>query len=708
MKTKLTLTLVGTALVASAQMQATAQTQTDSLHHLQEVTVYGMRTVVPLKKIPSKVELIQAPLIARSAKTNLGDLLKSHSSIDVVQYPGFLSTIGLRGFRPSGRYVTILTNGIPTGTDNVSSLGINDVAQVEVLKGPFSAIYGTGAMGGVVNMITNKSKDTLSGGAALSYGSYNATRASFALGGAIVGNLSFDASFGYNAQKDPYTFGHKSFLKKSVLEETILDPQTKGKQSRGSHYKSLMGRVRLGYDFSPQWSLNLYNSLFAANGLPSGEHHWSTEPMKGKDLNRYSTSLELLGRFAGHTLQFSPYYNIERADYYNKYNSPDAIATSKIKLNTLGFLLQDNIAFGAQQLTIGLDGQQMKRESLSFDAKTGAGKKPYQPAYGTSALGAFAQSNLSFLDESLSLSLGARLDYINFRLEADQYLKNAAKSETFVNITPNIGIKYELAEGLLLHSSAGGGFLAPDAYQKSGEYEGDYGKTRGNPDLKPERSFTVDAGLGYSNRALGLSVDASYFHTDIKDMIYSVSGADKVKTFANGDAAKISGLELLLSYDFGSLVNYGFNLRTYVNATLLLDNRMYTKTKDKWEDMLLVRKQNITFGLDFAHKALELSFKGRYAGSSIDNNWNTKDWASGTVIRPELPKLLAAEYPEVAKNGQIINPRFMTFDAAAHYTLFDKLRLSLHLNNMLDEHYFEKDGYNMPGRNFLVSLSYRF
>lgn len=706
MKMKWTLALVATGLVA-AQAQATAQ-QVDSLHHLEEVTVYGLRTVVPLKKIPSKVELIQAPTIARSADTNLGDLLKTHSSIDVVQYPGFLTTIGLRGFRPSGNYVTILTNGIPSGTTNVSTLGISDIAQIEVLKGPFSAIYGTGAMGGVVNMITRKSKDALTGGASLAYGSYNSLRTSAALGGAIVGGLSFDASLAYNMQGKPYTFGHNSFLAKSELEKTILDPETKGKESRGSHYKSMMGRLRLGYDFSPEWSLNLYNSFFSANGLPVGSNHWATSDLTAKDLNRFSTSLELLGRFGVHALQFTPYYNIERANYLNKYDSPDAIATTKSSLKTLGFLLQDNISFAGQKLTVGFDGQRMDRASLSFDAQTGQGKKPYQPAYGTRSLGAFAQSNLSFLDERLNLSVGARLDYINFQLEADQYLKNEAKSETYFNVTPNLGVKYELAKGLLLHASAGGGFLAPDAYQKSGEYEGDYGKTRGNPELKPERSFTIDGGLGYSNKELGLSFDASYFHTDIQDLIYSVTGTDKVRTFANGDKAKLSGLEFLLSYDLGSLANYSFNLRAYANATLILNSKMYNKVKDVWSEMLLVRKQNVTFGLDFAYKAFELGLKGRYAGSSIDNNWNTKDWISGKDIRPTLPKLLAAEYPEVAKSGQIVNPRFMTFDLMANYQLLKGLRLGVHLNNIFDEHYFEKDGYNMPGRNFLVSLSYRF
>lgn len=707
MKKKVILALAATSLV-TIQAEAAVQHPADTLRQLQEVMVYGTRTIVPLKKIPSKVELIQAPVIQRSNSLNLGDLLKSYSSVDVVQYPGFLSNIGMRGLRPNGRYVTVLTNGIPTGTDNVSTLGVSDINQVEVLKGPFSAIYGTGAMGGVINLITSKSKDELTGGASLGYGSYGQLRGSAVVGGAIASRLSFDLSLAYTAQSMDYKAGSKYLLPKSELERTILDPKVRGAEKRGSHYKSMAGRLRLGYDVSPELSFNLYNSFFAANNIPVGGHHWSTSPLTGKNLSRYSISLEMLRSFERHALQFQPYYNLERADYLNKYDDPKAIATTRTKVYTMGFLLQDNITLGEHKLTLGVEGQRMDRESRSFDGTTGQSKKPYQPGYGTRGLGTFAQGNMSFLDERLNLSLGLRLDYVNFVLKANEYLKNAAKSEQYLNLTPNIGLKYELTSGLLLHSSAGGGFLSPDAYQKSGEYEGDYGKTRGNPELKPERSFTIDGGIGYSNRKLGLSADVSYFHTNIRDLIYETMGTDKVKTFANGHKARLSGLELLLSYDLGSLAGYGFSLRTFVNATLMFDSKMYNQVSKLWDEMLLVRKQNITFGLDYGYKALEIGVKGRYAGSSIDNNWNKMDSASKTIIRPELPKLLEAEYPQIAQNRQILNPRFMTFDVSAHYTLLKGLRLSLHLNNLLDEHYFEKDGYNMPGRTFLAGLNYRF
>lgn len=63
--------------------------------------------------MPSKIEVISAETIQRSGFTSLPDLLKNYSSVDVIQYPGFNATVGIRGFKPGKAYTTVLINGIP-------------------------------------------------------------------------------------------------------------------------------------------------------------------------------------------------------------------------------------------------------------------------------------------------------------------------------------------------------------------------------------------------------------------------------------------------------------------------------------------------------------------------------------------------------------------------------------------------------------------
>lgn len=704
MKPRLLLSALASGLLLPATLSAHVE-PTDSLRtqNLDQVTVYGTRVVTQLKKIPSKVELIQTPDIVRASVTNLGDLLKTQSSVDIIQYPGFNSTVGLRGFSASsGKYVTLLVDGIPAGTTNISTLGLSDLQQVEVLKGPFSAIYGTGAMGGVINLVTQRNKEALTGRASIAGGSYGSLRGALNLGGRIAGGLSFDLGLNYTEQLRDYKSGTKNILGLSALESAILDDSTRGTVKHGSAYSAIMGRLRLGYDFSPLWSLNLYQSLFTTEGLGIGGNNWSTN-LTSKDINRYSASLELLGRAGNHALQLRPYYNVEKNENYDTYRMPSPIASYSSTVKTFGALLQDNISLGVHQLAIGLDAKRLDTDARRYNTSSGAPIKPYNPAYATTSLGAYAQANLSFLEDRLLLSAGARLDHMIFDLEANDLLGNASKTEKHLTVSPNLGLKYELLPGLRLHASAGAGFLAPDAYQKSGEYIGSYSKTRGNPDLKPERSFTVDFGFGYSNHKAGLQADVSYFQTRHRDLIVSTpADAQGFRSYTNADKSRMSGIEVLFSYDLGSLANYAFSLRAFANATFILQSEMYLN--NAWSDIYYVRKQNVTFGLEYRSKGgLELALRGRFAGKRIEQNWNTYGG-----MRPTLPRLLQAEYPELAAKGLLPYPPTMTFDLSAHYTIFRSIRLGAHLNNLLDEHYAEKDGYNMIGRNFLVTLGFQF
>ena len=137
MKQKLTLLIAA----ASLALPLSAST-TDSLRttNLDEVLVYGTRSILPLKKVPSKIEVISAETIQRSGFTSLPDLLKNYSSVDIIQYPGFNATVGIRGFKPGKAYTSVLINGIPTASENISTIALSDIAQVEILKGPFSSV----------------------------------------------------------------------------------------------------------------------------------------------------------------------------------------------------------------------------------------------------------------------------------------------------------------------------------------------------------------------------------------------------------------------------------------------------------------------------------------------------------------------------------------------------------------------------------------
>jgi len=663
MKQKLTLLIAA----ASLALPLSAST-TDSLRtaNIDEVLVYGTRSILPLKKVPSKIEVISAETIQRSGFTSLPDLLKNYSSVDVIQYPGFNATVGIRGFKPGKAYTTVLINGIPTASENISTIALSDIAQVEILKGPFSSVFGTNAMGGVINIVTVQHKEQLTGRVSATAGSYDTYAGTLALGGRIVSGLSFDLSAGYTSEHTNYKAGNNDILRHNSLAKAIVDPETRGATMPGSTYGVYTGSLRLGYDFSPNWSVNAYENLFIGDAIRTGGSIYGVYGLSQKDITRSLTSLEVLGQVGIHRLALRPYYSFEVSQNYNKAGS-GAIINYRRNGQDYGAILQDDMTLGAHRLTLGADYKKSDTKTKSFDA-TGAQKASYNPDYSTSSLGFFAQTNLS-VTERFIVSAGARLDLMRFDLSADSRLNSEAKHEQHLVFSPNLGLKYELARGLRLHASAGTAFAAPDAYRKAGQYTSGKTTTVGNRDLRPESSLTIDGGIGY----------------------------------INSDKARMHGLELMAAYDFGSLVDYAFSLKAYANATLLLHSKMKLAAASDWTPIKYVRSQNITFGLDFTtREGLQFGLSGRYIGQRWEDNW----FGYYPNIRTGLAARVAAEQPDWG--GRLQHPSALIFAASLHYTIKQRLGLGVNVDNLYDEHYTEKDGYHMPGRTVRFKLSYQF
>lgn len=674
------------------------------VYNLDDVTVYATRSPLPLKSVPAKIEVLPKETITRSSYSNLADILKNNTSVDVIQYNGYLSNVGLRGFRPSGKYVIVLVNGIPLGTDNISAINLPSIDQIEVVKGPFSSIYGTNAMGGVINLISKDNKGALKGNVTLGGGSYKALTGNFNVGGKIAGGLSFDLSVGLDRQGEDYTTGKNNLLSMSEAEKAMVDPSTQGIKMKGSSFTATHGRARLGYDFNPNWSLDVVENFFIGKEIPTGGSIWGVYGDGKKDLTRSSSSLRLRGQVDNHELIATPYYNVENSNSYTVLDTKSFVSYKGTN-KTYGAILQDNMRLGDHKLTVGIDSRNMVNIT-SRHKEDGGEDKPYQPGYRTNNLGLFVQTNLSFLDQKLDISAGARMDLMRFTLDSNKLLNNEQKKEQYNVFSPNIGLKYRMAEPLAVHASFGQAFTAPDAFQKAGSYQGAFGKTIGNPDLKPERSSTLDLGVAYNSYRMGVHFDLTYFNTKHTDIILShYDMAENATTYNNSDKGRMSGIEILGSYDFGALANYNFSLKAFVNATLMINSEVQHKEGTEWEDLLFIRKQNVAFGLEYqSPKGLELLFKGRYMGKRLEQNF----YSYYPQVRPGLGDLIAKETPELAPKGFMRYPAFMTFDAAAYYHFNNKFTLGVNLNNLLDENYAEKDGYNLPGRNFMVKASYSF
>ena len=170
-----------------------------------------------------------------------------------------------------------------------------------------------------------------------------------------------------------------------------------------------------------------------------------------------------------------------------EYRNNSSVSTS------WGAILQDELRFDAHRLVLGLDTRNQDTDTRSFKAD-GTSAVPYQPNVSTRGLGLFAQGHISLLADALNLSAGLRADFMNLSLKDNADLRSKATTESFSTLSPNLGLKYELAKGLMAHASIGSAFSAPSAYEKAGEYQTAYGVTRGNAALRPETSLTYESG----------------------------------------------------------------------------------------------------------------------------------------------------------------------------------------------------------------------
>lgn len=699
--------------VTAVKAEQKAVADTMSVINLGELKVTATKTTVKLKDLPCKVEVITADAIKNSPAKDLGELLKMNSSVDIIQYPGLLSSVGMRGFQPTtnNKYNALLIDGLPAGTRNISTLGLSNIEQVEVLKGPFSSLYGSSAMAGVINIVTPKHKGKVQGVTNLSWGSFMTSHADVSIGGKIKGPFSFDLSAFMDNQGENYTVGKHNLLNMTETDKAILDNTSYGAKFAGTKYSQMGTSLRLGYDITKDWEINFFQSGYEAKDVLSHGSFWGVYSNNKKDLTRWSSRLELQGRVNNHHIKFSPYYTIDLSDNY--LNQTDtAFVTYRGRYETYGAQLQDNITFGKQSIVVGVDNNTQLNTTTRWST---ASKQiaPYNPDFSNTATGLFAQAYLKLLDEKLNISAGARYDYINFTLRKSPLLGSARKSDNYNIINPNIGVKYEIVKGLSSHISFGTAFYAPDASQKAGNYTYNGTKYVANPDLKAERSQTIDLGLGYKNYQLGIESDVTFFYTNFKDMITQTQmnpdgikySGDEYYTYFNSQKAYMRGLEIMASYDLGALYDYSFSLKAYANATFMLKDQ--NKSANVWSEMKYVRKQNANFGIEYGTtKGFKLRLNGRYIGARIENNYFLAKYYPS--VRTTLPALASVSQPQYFSQDLLKHSDFLVFDASTSYEFTKSITAGITVANLLDENYSEKDGYNMPGCSITAKCSIKF
>jgi iron complex outermembrane receptor protein len=497
----------------------------DSLVQLKEIVVSATKTEVGKNRIPLTVSVINRATLDETTETGVLSVLSEEvpgvfvTERSVTGYGisnGSAGSVSIHGVGGVGR-VLMLFDGQPVWAGifghNVPDVYVaSDAERVEVIRGPGSLLYGSNAMGGVVNVITRKAKeDGLHGKARVMYGSYNTQKYS-ANAGLRKNRLNLYASVNHDRSD-----GHRD----------------------NSGFYITNGYIRAGYDFSENWNANasaIIADFKVTNPgtveLPAIEN-WSKAfrtTWSASFNNKYesmSGALQLFYNQGSHTIDDGWQNNAPRNYLFRSEDFNRGIALFE-SFN----LLEGN------QITFGVDFKQWGGYAWnkSKPGKTADESKMVDKTVNETAAYIVAQQNLF---EKLSVNAGVRLE------------NNEAYGNEWI---PQFGLSYQPLEGSALKLSASKGFRSPNLREL-------YMFMPANPDLEPESMWNYD--LSYLQSFLDgrLNFELTGYIAKGDNMIAVVMGENGPKNINTGKFTN-KGIDFAVNYNLSPVLrlrtNYSF------------------------------------------------------------------------------------------------------------------------------------------------------
>jgi outer membrane cobalamin receptor len=415
---------------------------------------------------------------------------------------GALTSVFPRGGESD--YTLFLVDGMRLnafgGGADLSQLALGNVERVEVVRGPQSAVYGSDAIGGVVQVVTMQDGPTRAD--ALVEGGSQATSRAAGTASGRVDQWTWSGSFERGASD-----GFKGVA--PANGERVTNDDSWQRQVAGSG----------GWQPSADTSLRVHlRSFESERGFPGpyGSNPIGAFPgvdtiSRGRNDHRQAgvAFTHPWGRWFGDRVRQR--WSITYGDFDSEFTSP--FGPSTFETRRVGFRTQTDVAVTPTgSLTAGIESQ-AERARSTYIVGPASGEVPVE----RSVAGMFAEWRQA-LPVSVSLTGGIRLERIHRdALPPDPGAfdpRPAFPSDTVWSANPRVSVAWTPSGSstLRVHGSAGTGIRPPDAFEIA---------FTDNPGLKPERSRSVEGGATYAV-ARGLELDATLFRNDYDDLIVTV------------------------------------------------------------------------------------------------------------------------------------------------------------------------------------------
>jgi len=496
--------------------------------------ITATRSEQVLSKIGDSITVLTADEVRKRQKTSLSDLLATTPGVAVVRNGGLGATTSLfiRGAEPE--QTVVLIDGVklndpsaPGGGYNFAELLADDTSRVEVLRGPESTLWGSQAIGGVVNLITTVPEGPLKSSISIEGGSQETghARARIEAGGDRV---AWRLAGGYFR-----TGGISAF-----------DERLGGREADGYKNTSFSGRatVTVTDAVSADLRANYWHGRNEFDGFPPPDFSFA-------DTSEYGTTDELVA-YAGLNIatlegRWKQRIGYAYTDTDRENFDPSLLVRKTFDASGKNGRLEYQGNFKIRDGYESVFGLETERSELSTAAPSESDPNPIPLAKDVRLNSGYAQLQATPITP-LTITAGLRRD----------------DHDTFGGkTTGRAAVAYSVASQTLLRASFGQGFKAPTLYQLFSEY--------GNTALRPEQAHGWDAGVEQRLLDESLTLVATYFDRDTTNLVTFVScfessdprcAAQPFGFYDNVTRAKATGVEfeavLKLSERFDVSANF--------------------------------------------------------------------------------------------------------------------------------------------------------
>ena len=556
--------------IALTSLCVPVSAQSSDSSNIERISIVASRSPILASQVAGKLDIINREQILASGAVNITDLLRTVAGMNISQNgpDGSLAELRFRG--SESNHTLVLVDGVPAndlaqgGLVNLAHFPVANIARIEILRGPQSALWGSDAVAGVISITTLGAdlQSTVSANLQASIGEqHNRT---------VAANLVL-----------PHSQQSQSMLGFSYQQNDGSNVSRLGDEAEG--YRNLSVNAKQIYNFADSRisaTINVtdyFNEFdgvdFVSTGLPTDTDDYSL----GQNI---SGSIEWSNEGEGLWSQSLSYQFAQQANT----NVSDQIESGRSKGTTHKMVWQNHFAFSAQeQLNIGLEGSKADFEQ----------RGPVN----------FGDPNQDQSNQGLALFADARYQVQSW-LSANASLRRDASTQFDDATSYRIGAVASVMPSLDVYVSHGKAIKNPSFTERFGYFPRSF---VGNPDLAPEHARSKEIGIRYQASA-HYHFDLALFDTTLEDEINGFVYVPELGSFTAQNSDLLStrkGAEL-------SLQGSNNKLNWQVNYA-------YLDAKDALERELRRARHSFSLALDYAiSERSQIYVQASYDGERSD------------------------------------------------------------------------------------------